>query len=210
LLRTCSVTVLAGRSAIPSPGAVDRRFSPSLPGAHVDGLERLLKRCRAHKERVVTRVERVCPAGGVLPSAASRVPKCRRRLRDRHRRFEPCRDGKWLSSRVLVVRAVSLASTTSERRSRSSAQTAVICRSDRSSAQPGLCHRDCSLRADLTALHTRGPQNRSTAVRGSTRHGPGWRALCNGPMVHAVSGSTNTSLRSLLSGLSARTTAPLG
>jgi len=127
--------VLAGRSAIPSPGAVDRRFSPSLPGAHVDGLERLLKRCRAHKERVVTRVERVCPAGGVLPSAASRVPKCRRRLRDRHRRFEPCRDGKWLSSRVLVVRAVSLASTTSERRSRSSAQTAVICRSDRSSAQ---------------------------------------------------------------------------
>jgi len=135
LLRTCSVTVLAGRSAIPSPGAVDRRFSSSLPGEHVDGLDRLLRRCPAHKEPVVTRVERVCPAGGVLPHGCIPGAKVSSPVRDRHRRFEPCRDGKSLSSRVLVGRAVSLASTTSERRSRSSAQTAVIYRSDRSSAQ---------------------------------------------------------------------------
>jgi len=126
LLRTCSVTVLAGRSAIPSPGAADRRFSSSLPGEHVDGLDHLLRLCRAHKEPVVTRVERVCPAGGVLPHGCIPGAKVSSPVRDRNRRFEPCRDGTRLSSRVLVVRAVSFASTTSERRSRSSARTAVI------------------------------------------------------------------------------------
>ena len=39
--------------------------------------------------------------------------------------------------------------------------------------RPGLCHRDRSLGADLTALARGGPKNRSVALRGSTRHGPG-------------------------------------
>ena len=45
---------------------------------------------------------------------------------------------------------------------------------------------------------TGGPTNRSLALRGSTRHGPG-RALCL--VVHAVTGFTNKSLRGQVAGL---------
>ena len=41
----------------------------------------------------------------------------------------------------------------------------------------GLCHRLCALRAHPPALHTGGPTNRSPALRGPTRHGPGRRPV---------------------------------
>jgi hypothetical protein len=47
--------------------------------------------------------------------------------------------------------------------------------------RPGLCHRVRSVRADLTALRKGGPTNRSTSLRGSTRHGLGRRARRHGP-----------------------------
>ena len=50
----------------------------------------------------------------------------------------------------------------------------------------GLCHRLCALRAHPPALHTGGPTNRSLALRGSTRHGPGRRPLPRRPRRHRL------------------------
>ena len=62
----------------------------------------------------------------------------------------------------------------------------------------GLCHRDRSVGADLTALARGGPKNRGIALRGSTCHGPG---RCTLVALNTVVGFTNKSLRALVSQL---------
>ena len=52
--------------------------------------------------------------------------------------------------------------------------------------RPGLCHRLCALRAHPPALRTGGPTNRSLALRGSTRHGPGRCTLPRRPRRHRL------------------------